>query len=75
MNYKVLQDSDGNTSSKSVFGAIVLIVGLIGHLFLGIFSIFSIAADPATAVASFNTMMFVGGGLLGVSVLEFLKGR
>jgi predicted membrane channel-forming protein YqfA (hemolysin III family) len=73
MEYKFLQDRDGNFSSKRVFGAIVLLTGLLCHSFLGIFSIFAQPVDPGTATRAFNTMMFVGGGLLGISVFEFIN--
>ncbi|MHC1623296.1 MAG: hypothetical protein ACXQTR_01745 [Candidatus Methanospirareceae archaeon] len=72
VNYKTLQDQNGNMSSKRLAGAITLLTGLVGHGFLGVYSIFAQAVDPTTAVASFNTMMIIGGGLLGISVLEFL---
>jgi len=70
VGFNALQDSEGNLSSKRLFGALVLIIGLIGHAYLGMYSIFAQAVDPSTATAAFTTMMITGGGLLGIGVLE-----
>ena len=76
LGFSVLEDQEGNLSSKRLFGAVTLSIGLICHIFLGAFSIFAQAVDPTTASTSFTTAMAVGGGLLGISVLEFLgKGK
>lgn len=69
---KLLQDKDGNTSSKRVAGFIISGVGLIALLTLGVVSMFQKIEDPGTAMESFKTILIVGGGLLGVGVFEFL---
>ena len=69
---KLLQDSNGNTSSKRVAGFIISGVGLIALLVLGIVSMFQKIEDPGTAMEAFKTILIVGGGLLGVGVVEFL---
>lgn len=69
---KLLQDKDGNTSSKRVAGFIISGVGLIALLALGIISMFRVIKDPGTAMEAFKTILIVGGGLLGVGVVEFL---
>lgn len=69
---KLLEDKDGNTSSKRVAGFIIAGVGLIALLALGVVSMFQEIADPETAMDSFKTILIVGGGLLGVGVFEFL---
>jgi hypothetical protein len=69
---KLLEDKDGNKSSKRVAGFIISGVGLIALLALGIVSIFHKIEDPSTAMESFKTILIVGGGLLGVGVFEFL---
>ena len=69
---KLLQDSNGNTSSKRVAGFIIAGVGLIALLALGVVSMFMVIKDPETAMEAFKTILIVGGGLLGVGVVEFL---
>ncbi len=69
---KLLQDKDGNTSSKRVAGFIISGIGLIALLVLGIISMFYKIEDPGTAMEAFKTILIVGGGLLGVGVFEFL---
>ena len=68
----LMQDKDGNTSSKRVAGFIISGVGLVALLALGVVSMFRAIADPSTAMESFKTILIVGGGLLGVGVFEFL---
>lgn len=72
---KLLEDKDGNASSKRVAGFVISGVGLTGLVFLGIYSIFNVIKDPSTAMESFRTILYVGGGLLGIGVLEFLGGK
>lgn len=68
---KILEDKNGNSSSKRLAGFIVCGVGLVALLGLGIVSMFKTIEDPATAMEAFKTILIVGGGLLGVGVLEF----
>ena len=72
---KMLEDKEGNVSSKRIAGFIISGVGLIALLSLGIFSMFRAVADPGTAMDAFKTILVVGGGLLGVGVLEFIGGK
>ena len=69
---KLLEDKDGNKSSKRVAGVIISGVGLALLVFLGIYSMFNTIKDPSTAMDAFKTILIVGGGLLGVGVFEFL---
>ena len=69
---KLLEDKDGNTSSKRVAGFVISGVGLLALLTLGIVSMFKVIQDPTTAMESFKTILIVGGGLLGVGVFEFM---
>lgn len=69
---KLLEDKDGNASSKRVAGFIISGIGLLALLTLGIYSMFEVIKDPSTAMESFKTILIVGGGLLGVGVFEFL---
>ena len=69
---KLLQDKDGNTSSKRVAGFIISSCGLVLLLIVGFMSIKTEIADPETAMESGKTLLIVGCGLLGVGVVEFL---
>ena len=70
----LFKDRDGNTSSKRVAGFALVVLGVVFLLFIGITSIFKTIADPRTALAVGTTIISVGGGLLGVGVLEHLGG-
>lgn len=71
----LLQDSNGNKSSKRVVGSIVAGAGLLLLLSIGVASIFTIVKDPGTAMESGKTILIVGAGLLGVSVVEFFGAK
>ena len=71
--YGIFKDQNGNISSKRILGGICMIVGLLEMLTVGIIAIFKIIADPETALTVGKTLVIVGGGLVGISVLEFLK--
>ena len=72
---KLLQDKDGNTSSKRVAGFITMGAGLLLLLTVGILSMFREIADPGTSMEAGKTILIVGGGLLGVGVFEFFGGK
>ena len=69
---KLLEDKDGNASSKRLAGFIISGVGLLALLVLGVVSMKYEIADPSTAMEAFKTILIVGGGLLGVGVFEFM---
>ncbi|MCK5601408.1 hypothetical protein KAR91_06060 [Candidatus Pacearchaeota archaeon] len=69
---KLLQDKDGNTSSKRVAGFVISSCGLVLLLIVGFMSIKTKVVDPDTAMESGKTLLIVGCGLLGVGVVEFL---
>ena len=71
----LFKDQNGNTSSKRIAGFIISGVGLLGLVFLGILSMYQKIQDPGTAMEAFKTVLIVGAGLLGVSVVEFLGGK
>lgn len=73
MNF--LQDQNGNFSSKRLMGFIGFIVGMLGLMFIGAFSIFKVPASPETAIECFKTVIYVSGILLGVGVFEFFGKR
>ena len=66
----VFQDRDGDTSSKRVFGALLILVGGLLLLTVGILALFMTLEDPQTAINAGNTMVIAGAGLLGIGVLE-----
>ncbi len=71
----IFQDQNGNTSSKRIAGFIISGVGLLGLVAIGVLSMFQKIEDPTTAMEAFKTILIVGSGLLGVSVVEFLGGK
>lgn len=68
----ILQDSNGKPSSKRIAGFILMGVGLVFLLITGITSIFKIIADPQTALSIGQTIIYVGGALCGIGVIEKL---
>jgi hypothetical protein len=62
----VFQDSNGNISSKRVFGAIAIIVGLVAGYF-GAFRDVGLVVDYSKWVVGF------GAAILGLGVFEKLK--
>ena len=71
----ILKDQNGNDSSKRIAGFIISGVGLLGLVTIGVLSMFKVILDPGTAMEAFKTVLIVGAGLLGVSVVEFLGGK
>jgi hypothetical protein len=69
----VLNDKNGKQSSKRIAGFIILGlgIGLLIALYFG--SWFNDIVDPNTALSCANTLMYVGGGLLGLGIFEGIK--
>lgn len=74
-SYSMLKDSNGNYSSKRIAGFILLSIGAFFLLTIGIISIFRYIVDSDTALTVGKTIISVGGGLLGIGVVEFLGGK
>jgi hypothetical protein len=70
MTNDFLQDSQGNKSSKRLWGSILLGTGILFSGILFCYSLFKGAADAATALGIINIFLISGGGLLGVGVFE-----
>ena len=69
---EILNDTNGKPSSKRIAGFILMGVGLVFLLSIGITSIFKIIADPQTALSIGQTIIYVGGALCGIGVIEKL---
>ena len=70
---KMLEDQNGNLSSKRVSGFIILMIGLSLLTTGGVLSIFREIKDSEVFLSVCKVLMTTGGGLLGVGVLEFFK--
>jgi len=73
MDGKMLQDNNGNTSSKRVAGISMISTGASYLLAVGVVSIFKEVADPGTAIMVGKSLIMTGAALLGVGVFEGLK--
>lgn len=67
----MFKDQAGKLSGKRIAGAVIAGIGLILLIFLGVCAMFTDISDPDTAADAFKSILFVGGGLLGISVVEF----
>lgn len=67
---KMLEDSKGNTSSKRIWGSIILGLGMLLSVILFYFSIAKGAEDAATALGIINMFLISGSTLLGIGVFE-----
>lgn len=68
-----LQDSDGNKSSKRLWGAVLLGTGVLMSLVLFYYSTELQASDAETAIGIINSLFLSGSGLLGIGVFERIK--
>ena len=68
-----LQDSDGNKSSKRLWGAVLLGTGVLMALVLFYYSTELQASDAETAIGIINSLLLSGSGLLGIGVFERIK--
>lgn len=70
MKNKFLEDNHGNKSSKRLWGAIILLCGLVGSGILFWYSLEYGAKDADTASGIINMLLFSGSGLLGIGIFE-----
>jgi hypothetical protein len=70
---KMMQDQNGNKSSKRLAGISLLAGGGILGVTLFIYSLNKTVADPETASGVYQALLVAGGSLLGVGVFEFFK--
>lgn len=68
---KMHEDSNGNKSSKRLWGTILLVLGCVMKTILFAAAIKWKISDPATAMGVSSTIMYTGGGLLGIGVAEY----
>lgn len=73
MSYGFLNDSNGNRSSKRLFGSVILSIAIILCLVLFGYSLLSGAKDPQTAMSIINMLLLMGCALLGIGVFENKK--
>ena len=73
MSHKILEDKEGNKSSKRVWGSILLSTGIASSLVLFFVSLTKGAGDPTTAISIINAFLFSGSGLLGSTAFERLQ--
>lgn len=64
------EDVNGNKSSKRVWGSILLSTALAMRIVLFICSILIEVKDANTAILASQTLLYTGGGLLGLGVIE-----
>jgi hypothetical protein len=70
MKKTILQDANGNISSKRIAGVCTLATAGIMAGILFYFSISSGVKDPDTAIRIINGFLTTGGVLLGVGIFE-----
>ena len=68
----MLEDTNGNKSSKRVIGTGLIIGASIMAIVLFIFSLVKVVADSSTSIDIIKTLLYVGGALLGIGVVEHL---
>lgn len=67
---KYLQDSEGNESSKRLWGSVLLGVGIVFSVILFAYSLLKGAEDSPTALGIINMFLLSGSGLLGIGIFE-----
>jgi multidrug transporter EmrE-like cation transporter len=70
MTNNFLQDSQGNKSSKRLWGSILLFIGIVFSMILFGFSLVTGAKDASTALGIINIFLIAGGSMLGIGVFE-----
>jgi hypothetical protein len=70
MTNNYLQDSQGNKSSKRLWGSILLFIGIVFSMILFGFSLVAGAKDASTALGIINIFLIAGGSMLGIGVFE-----
>ena len=75
MKNKFLEDSNGNKSSKRLWGTIFGVITATMGLILFTVSFFCVIKDSATAMKVFEISGLITGSLLGVGVLEKVFNR
>lgn len=68
---KMLASANGTTSSKRVAGISLCAIG--GVMAIATFISALYHGNFKTAIETFTTVLVIGAGLLGVSLLEYLK--
>jgi len=70
-----LQDNEGNNSSKRLFGALLIILGIIMAQILFYYSIVRPETPYETAKSLIEFIIASGSGLLGIGIAENFFGK
>jgi succinate-acetate transporter protein len=70
IKHKILQDNDGNESSKRTAGYIFGALGILMGIIIFTVSLFHGVADSSTALSVMYAFLGICGGLLGITVFE-----
>lgn len=73
MKTKWYEESPGVTSSKRLIGGTLLAVGACMKLVIFLFALFVPLGDAATATEHADGLMYIGGGLVGITGLDVFK--
>lgn len=72
---KWYEESQGVISSKRVFGAGLLVTGLAMKIGLFFFAVFGTINDATTASGQADSLIYAGGALLGLTVVDNVRLR
>ena len=70
---KWYEESPGVVSSKRIFGATALAIGVTMKLAIFVWALFAPLGDAATASATSDAAMLAGASLLGLTALDVFK--
>ena len=70
MSNELLTDAAGKRSSKRVCGILLLVIGTVFLMLTGILALIGNIGDPQTALTAGQSIIYLGGALLGLGVFE-----
>ena len=70
--FEITQDINGKQSSKRTAGLIILGLGVLLILAIGVYSFFAVLKDPVTSFNCAIALLTAGGGLLGITIGEYI---
>ena len=74
---KMLEETEGVTSSKRVMGVIAMIAGILLLVAIGIIATIKpdVMTNAQTAISAGTTLAGIGAGLLGITAIESFAGK